>query len=186
MLTDFNFEKIWKHPNRPPQAQAAFTCTTVSRPRVKTQLVRTDHKWVLSSQMTDVMTDVMTDDWRDDRWLTWWQMTDVMTDDWRDDRWLMWWLHDWCEGKRGPSSIKWILEPFQRRRWGNFWETGWSTYGLVRAPRYRPELWGQTIDMMTSDRQRLYNYVRTNDWYDDILLIDQLRILSLMSDNTGV
>ena len=59
MLIDFNCAKIWTHPNRPPLA--AFTCTTVSRHRVKTQLLRTDHKWVLSSQMTDVMTD----DWCD-------------------------------------------------------------------------------------------------------------------------
>ena len=41
MLTDFNFAKIWKHPDRPPLA--AFACSTVSRLRVKTQLVRTDH-----------------------------------------------------------------------------------------------------------------------------------------------
>ena len=31
------------------------------------------------------------------------------------------------------------LEPFQRQCWGNFWETGWSTYGLFRAHRYHPE-----------------------------------------------
>ena len=41
---------------------------------------------------------------------------------------------------RGPSSIRWTLEPFQRQRWGNFWETGWSTYGLFRAHRYHLEL----------------------------------------------
>ena len=32
------------------------------------------------------------------------------------------------------------LEPFQSRHWGNFWETGWSAYGLFRAHRYRLEL----------------------------------------------
>ena len=57
-------------------------------------------------------------------------MSAVFTDDWRDDRWLMRWLHDWCEGKRGPSSIKWTLEPFQRRRWGNFWEMGGARTGF--------------------------------------------------------
>ena len=32
--------------------------------------------------------------------------------------------------ERGPSSIRWTLEGFQRPRWGNLWETGWSAYGL--------------------------------------------------------
>ena len=45
------------------------------------------------------------------------------------------WKNEW-----GPSSVRWTLEPFQRRRWGNFWEMGWSTYGLFRAPRYHLEL----------------------------------------------
>ena len=39
MLIDFNFAKLWKHPDRP--SLAAFACSTVSRPRVKTQLMRT-------------------------------------------------------------------------------------------------------------------------------------------------
>ena len=42
--------------------------------------------------------------------------------------------------ERGPSSIRRTLEPFQRQRWGNFWETGWSAYGLFRALRYHLEL----------------------------------------------
>ena len=42
--------------------------------------------------------------------------------------------------ERGPSSITRTLEPFQRQRWGNFWETGWSAYGLFRAHRYHLEL----------------------------------------------
>ena len=41
---------------------------------------------------------------------------------------------------RGPSSIRRTLEPFQRRHWGNFWETGWSAYGLFRLHRYHLEL----------------------------------------------
>ena len=41
MLIDFNFAKIWKHPDRPPLT--AFACNTVSRLRVKTHLVRTGH-----------------------------------------------------------------------------------------------------------------------------------------------
>ena len=32
------------------------------------------------------------------------------------------------------------LEPFQRQRWGNFWETGRNAYGLFRAHRYHLEL----------------------------------------------
>ena len=33
--------------------------------------------------------------------------------------------------ERGPSSVRWTLEPFQRQHWGSFWETGWSSY--IRA-----------------------------------------------------
>ena len=32
------------------------------------------------------------------------------------------------------------LEPFQRQRWENFWETGWSAYGLFQVHRYHLEL----------------------------------------------
>ena len=42
--------------------------------------------------------------------------------------------------ERGPSSVRRTLEPFQRHRWGNFGETGWSAYGLFRAHRYHLEL----------------------------------------------
>ena len=28
--------------------------------------------------------------------------------------------------ERRPSSVRRTLEPFQRKRWGNFWEKGWS------------------------------------------------------------
>ena len=41
MLIDINFIKIWKHPDGTPQA--AFACSTISRLRVQTQLVRTGH-----------------------------------------------------------------------------------------------------------------------------------------------
>ena len=44
------------------------------------------------------------------------------------------------EDERGPSSIRQTLELFQRQRWGNFWEMGWSTCGLFRAHRYHFEL----------------------------------------------
>ena len=40
----------------------------------------------------------------------------------------------------GPSSVQRKLEPFQRRHWGNFWEMGWSVYGLYRVHRYHFEL----------------------------------------------
>ena len=43
MLIDFNAAKIWKHPDRPPLA--AFACSTVNQLWVKTQLVRTGHKY---------------------------------------------------------------------------------------------------------------------------------------------
>ena len=42
------------------------------------------------------------------------------------------------ERTREGHAIKWTLELFQRRRWGNFWETGWSAYGLFWALRYLP------------------------------------------------
>ena len=42
--------------------------------------------------------------------------------------------------ERGPSSFRRTLEPFQRQSWGNFWERGWSAYGLLRAHRYHLEL----------------------------------------------
>ena len=37
-------------------------------------------------------------------------------------------------------AVRRTLEPFQRRRWGNFRETGWSAHGLFRAQRYHLEL----------------------------------------------
>ena len=37
-------------------------------------------------------------------------------------------------------SVKQTLEPFQRQRWGNFWETWRSAYRLFRAHRYHLEL----------------------------------------------
>ena len=38
------------------------------------------------------------------------------------------------------TAIRQTLEPFQRQRWGNLAETGWSTYGLFQAHRYHLEL----------------------------------------------
>ena len=47
------------------------------------------------------------------------------------------------KGERGLSSVRRTLEPFQRQRWGNFWETGWSAHGLFWVHRYHLELnWG--------------------------------------------
>ena len=41
---------------------------------------------------------------------------------------------------RGPSPVRRTQEPFQRQQCGNFWETGWSTYGLFWVHRYHLEL----------------------------------------------
>ena len=41
---------------------------------------------------------------------------------------------------RGTSSIRRTLKPFERWRWGNFSETGWSAYELFQAHRYHLEL----------------------------------------------
>ena len=49
-------------------------------------------------------------------------------------------IWSFLKDKRGPSSIRRTLELFQRQCWGNFGETGWSTYGLFRAHRYYLEL----------------------------------------------
>ena len=49
----------------------------------------------------------------------------------------------WVTGRKTPSYlVKGTdpLEPFQRQRWGNFWETGWSAYGLFRVHIYHLEL----------------------------------------------
>ena len=60
---------------------------------------------------------------------------------WRREVWKEEALDDlpWKD-ERGPSSSRRTLEPFQRQSWGNFWETGWSAYGLFRAHRYHPDL----------------------------------------------
>ena len=60
---------------------------------------------------------------------------------WRRGAWKEEVLDDlpWKD-ERGPSSVRRTVEPFQRQRWGNFWETGWSAYGLFRAHRYHLEL----------------------------------------------
>ena len=42
--------------------------------------------------------------------------------------------------EKGPSSIRRTPEPFQRQRWSNFWETGWSAYRLFPAHIYHFEL----------------------------------------------
>ena len=50
-----------------------------------------------------------------------------------------------------PSSFRWTLELFQRRRWGHFWETVWSAYGLLRANRYRLELnWTDNLGLFSA------------------------------------
>ena len=57
---------------------------------------------------------------------------EVWKEEARDD--LRW------QDERGPASVRRTLELFQRQRWGNFRETGWSAYGLFRAHRYHLEL----------------------------------------------
>ena len=37
-------------------------------------------------------------------------------------------------------SVHCSCQPFQRQRWGNLREMGWSVYGLFRAHRYHLEL----------------------------------------------
>ena len=40
---------------------------------------------------------------------------------------------------RERAIVRRTLEPFQGRRWGNFWETAWSANGLFRSYRYHLE-----------------------------------------------
>ena len=42
--------------------------------------------------------------------------------------------------KKEPSSIRSTLKLFERQCWGNFWQTGWSVYGLSRVLRYHLQL----------------------------------------------
>ena len=60
---------------------------------------------------------------------------------WRREKWKEEALDDlpWKD-ERGPSPIRRTLELFQKQRWENVWETGWSAYGLYRAHRYHLEL----------------------------------------------
>ena len=61
--------------------------------------------------------------------------------------------------KRGPSSVRrTLLEPFQRRHWGNFREMGWSAYGCFRAHRYHVELnWaGESVTLSYDVAQASY------------------------------
>jgi len=61
---------------------------------------------------------------------------------WRREAWKEEALDDlpWKD-ERGPSSIKRTLELFERRRWGNLWEMGWTAcYRPFRTHRYHLEL----------------------------------------------
>ena len=50
-----------------------------------------------------------------------------------------------------------IGQPFLRRHWANFWETGWSAYGIFRAHRYQLELiW--TAFFLTCQWQTLVSF----------------------------
>ena len=63
--------------------------------------------------------------------------------------------------ERGTSTIRRTLEPFQRLRWENFWEMGWSAYGLFRAHRYHLELnWNWT--KLNEDKRRKPHNVCSN------------------------
>ena len=57
-------------------------------------------------------------------------------------------LHRNDEKRR--SSIRWTLELLQRQRWGNFWETWWSTYGLFWVHIYILN-WTELTALMRAD-----------------------------------
>ena len=76
---------------------------------------------------------------------------------WRREAWKAGALDDllWKDERR-PSSIRRTLEPYQRHRWGNFRETGWSAYGLFRAHIYHaelnwPELGGENYSLIVPE-----------------------------------
>ena len=67
---------------------------------------------------------------------------------WRREAWKEEALDDlpWKDERR-PTPVRRTLEPFQRQLWGNFWETGWSAYGLFRAHRHHLELnWNMSAE----------------------------------------
>ena len=59
--------------------------------------------------------------------------------------------------ERGPSSVGRTLEPFQRLRWGNFWQTGWSTYGLFKAHRCHLEMNWNWTELNCTKRSKPHN-----------------------------
>ena len=62
-------------------------------------------------------------------------------DRWRKEEWKEEALDNlhWKD-ERGPSPVRRTLELFERQRWGNFWDTGLSEYGLFRVHRYHLKL----------------------------------------------
>ena len=62
--------------------------------------------------------------------------------------------------ERRPSLVRRTLDPFQRQRWGNFWETWLSAYGLFRAQRYHLELnWTELNSVTTLKISHLFIYL---------------------------
>ena len=65
--------------------------------------------------------------------------------------------HSWKD-ETGLRSVRRTLEIFQRQRWGNVWETGWSVYVLFRMHMYYLEMsWtelNQSGWMMTAKNSR--------------------------------
>ena len=59
---------------------------------------------------------------------------------WRREAWKEEALDDlpWKDERRSSGVNQ--TKPFQRRHWGNFWETGWSPYGHFRAHKCHLEL----------------------------------------------
>ena len=55
---------------------------------------------------------------------------------WTSEHWRQVSVSVWSLKGRERAIIRRTLGVLQRRRWGNFWETGWSAYGLFRAHIY--------------------------------------------------
>ena len=88
--------------------------------------------------------------WRREAW------KDEALDDlpWKDERAIVNQTNTGTVSK--ASLIRQTLEPFQKRDWGNFWETGWNTYGLFWVQRYNLELnWTDLLCSVWGCWQRL-------------------------------
>ena len=104
------------------------------------------------------------------QWFLW--LTMALSRPFKEDSLYLPW-----KDERGPSSIRRTLELFQRQRWGNFWETGWSASGLFRAHRNHVELNWTEPNSQTQRLCAMYKY-ESDDWNQHCSEIRSLGLLT--------